>query len=323
MDNENFAGVLDYFPEQIRDASKLGKDIKCTPFKDILMCGMGGSGLPGEIVKSVVKDIPITLVKSYTLPAFANASLVFAVSFSGNTEETLLLYEQAKKRKLQVIVIASGGKLLEKAERDGTLHVKVPVPKAGKSGFQPRMAFALQTIPILNVLESQGVIKHIGWQRVARFIDDNKERIKQKAKELAQKIGNKIPLIYASEAFYVAALKWKVNCNENSKLHAFCNFFPEFNHHEINAFARPNGEYIVFILRDKDDHPRIKQRMDVFEDMMGEVISVESEGADFISRLFWTIYLGDWVSYYAAINRGVDPTPIEIVEKFKKRLDGR
>jgi len=324
-DKENFSGVLEYFPEQIRDAAPLGRNITCADFKNIIMCGIGGSGLPGELVKSIVKDVPITLVKDYTLPSFANSSsLVFVVSFSGNTEETLLLYEQAKKRKLQVVAVASGGKLLEKAEHDGTAYIKVPVPKTtGPSGFQPRMAFGLQTIPILNVLGNCGVAEHADWEQVAAFIGDKKKEIKEKASELAKKIGKKIPLIYASSAFYAAALKWKINFNENSKMHAFSNFFPEFNHHEINAFARRNGEYIVFILRDKEDHPRIKKRMDVFEQLVRdiELVSIESEGGDFVSRLFWMIYLGDWVSYYAAINGGVDPTPIEIVESFKKRLD--
>src|SRR3989338_11304273 len=114
--NDVFLGILEQFPQQIREAAELWKDVTLKPFDMIVVCGMGGSGLPGEIVKSVVTKVPVILVKDYTLPEFVNEkTLVFVVSYSGNTEETIELYHQARRKGAQIVVVASGGELADLA----------------------------------------------------------------------------------------------------------------------------------------------------------------------------------------------------------------
>lgn len=320
MDSENFAGVLELFPQQFRDVAQLGLNLTVKVFAPITICGMGGSGLPGEIAKRIVHKIPVFLVKDYVLPAHIIRGTVFVVSYSGNTEETLELYEQAKKRSVNIIVITSGGELEKRAVHDKTMLIKVPVPAAGPSGFQPRMAVGYQTVPLLNVLSTAGIIPRQDWNNCADFLEAQKKNIKTKARELAKEIGTHISLIYSSEQFYAAAFKWKVNLNENAKIHSFCNVFPEWNHHEINV----NDErFIVFMLRDKDDPPRVVQRMSIVQQMFVHDVAVnivDSIGSSWLERVFWTMYLGDWVSYYVALDRGIDPTPITMVETLKKRL---
>ncbi len=316
MDNkEKFLSILERFPKHIQEAAQLGTEIKLKPFDKIVMCGMGGSGLPGELVKSVVKDVPVILVKDYTLPGFVNEhKLVFAVSYSGNTEETIDLYHQARTRKAQIVVVASGGELAELARKDGVQVVTVP------PGLQPRMAFAYQTIPLLDILK-------VGcdWQRCAHFLESEMEQTKRESHKLAQNLGKRIPLIYSSARFFPAAYKWKIDFNENAKMHAFCNYFPEFNHNEINGYDNLNGDYVVFIIKDTDDHPRIKKRMEVVTKIIeGKgvcVIPVPSKGPDMITRLIWTIWLGDWISYHVAAELGVDPLDVPVIEALKKSLD--
>lgn len=320
IDKENLAGVLEKFPKQIVEASALGKDLVFSGFRNVVICGMGGSGLPGEFVRSIVDSkIPIFVVKDYVLPAYVdNYSLVFAVSYSGNTEETLTAYEEARQRGARIVVITSGGELAKKAKENGFPVIVVP------GGIPPRMAIGYQMIPLLNVLERCGFLRAIDWKRVADFLTKELKDIKKQAHELAKKVDTKIPLIYASPVLYAVAYKWKKNFNENVKMHAFSNFFPEFNHNEINGYVKLNGKYIVFILRDRDDHPRNKHRMDVVAQLIKEkgvdVIHIDSKGPDRMSRMLRTVWLGDWVAYYTALALGVDPTPVKIIEDLKKAL---
>ena len=317
MDSENFAGVLDSFPQQFREVATLGNDV-AVPIKDgLVICGVGGSGLPGEIAKRMVHNIPVLLVKDYLLPSYVRHP-VFVISFSGNTEETLELYEQAK-RVADVVVITSGGELGRRALKDGKKLIRVPVPPAGPSGFQPRMAVGYQTVPLLNVLVRSGVLSPINWTGCADFLEKQKPAIKTQARDIAQHIGAKIPLIYSSEQFYAAAFKWKVNLNENAKAHAFCHAFPEWNHHEINAHER-DDRFVVFMIRDKDDPPRVGKRITILHQHLRSAYVIDSVGSTWLERVFWTMYLGDWVSYFAALDRGIDPTPITMVEKLKKQL---
>jgi len=324
-DKEHFNEVLDKFPQQIREAALLTTPSLHQKFSTLFFCGVGGSGMPGEIVKRIISDWPVILVKNYELPSYVGRdSLVFVVSYSGNTEETLETYNQLKQRDATVIAVASGGMLAQQAKEDGCPCIVVPTPSAGPSGFQPRMAIGYQTIPVLNTLARAGLAETIQWKKIADFLDSKKREIKEHAQKLAARIGKKIPIIYSSEHFYAAALKWKIDFNENSKIHSFSHHFPEFNHNEINGYVHGTKNVIVFILRDKDDHPRNLKRIDVISKLLiGKGIDlqvIDSVGSTFVERVFWTIWLGDWVSYYTALSNNVDPTPVAVIEELKKML---
>jgi glucose/mannose-6-phosphate isomerase len=325
IDKERLILVLENFPNQIRDANTIPiPEIK--PFSSLTICGMGGSGLPGEIIKCIIPDKLITNVKNYTIPKHtAQDTLVIVVSYSGNTEESLAAYDEAIQKKLQTIALSSGGKLQERAVQNNIPHIKVPTPHvSGASGFQPRMAVGYQTIPLLRMLTQQDAAPTMDWNEVATFLEKEKESIKQQAKEMAVSIEKKIPLIYASQSFYACAYKWKKNFNENAKIPAFSNYFPEFNHNEINAYQYAQ-QFTIFIIRDSDDDNRIKKRMDavaqIAEQNDVQTTTINSKGRNKIERILWTIYLGDWLSYYTAINNNIDPTPVTVIQGFKQMLN--
>jgi glucose/mannose-6-phosphate isomerase len=188
----------------------------------------------------------------------------------------------------------------------------------------PRMAVAYQTVPLLRIFERSGTIAVVDWNSLSNFLSQDIQAIKNTAQDSAQRINKKIPVIYSSAQFFVAAYKWKIDFNENAKVHALCNFFPELNHNEINGFDVLNGNYVVFLLRDAEDHLQIKRRMDVTERIVRqkgiEVLCIHSKGTHFLARLFWMIMMGDWISYYAALAGGVDPLEIPIIEDLKKEM---
>ncbi len=319
IDKENLMAVIEQFPKQIEAASRLTANIKLENIQHIVVCGMGGSGLPGDIARNMCNNsVPFITVKDYTLPQFINKnSLVFVISYSGNTEETHAAYEEAKKRSAQIVVITSGGDLAARAKEDKIPIILVP------SGLQPRMAFGYQTIPILNVLQSANLIAPINWNKVVGALNKCQE-IDFTAIRIADFLEGKIPIIYSSPQFASVAYKWKININENAKTHAFCNYFPEFNHNEINGFVNLKGNYAVIILRDHDDHPRIKKRMEVIEqllrDKMIPVMVIDRMFDDLPARILGAIWLGDWVSYHVALDLKTDPTPVMIIEDLKKAL---
>ncbi len=317
------AGFLDRFQEQIIEGYKLGRDIQLSgPFENAVFCGIGGSALGGRIVKSYIGNrIPVFVIDGYTLPDFVNKkSLVFVVSYSGNTEETLENFRELLKRKQGVIVLSHNGELLKLAEENKSPFIKIP------ETIQPRMSYGYQVLSVLRVLENCGIIKKDPRlaEDIAIFIGKERERTKLKAGVLAKILVNKIPLIYSSKNLEAAAYKWKKNFNENTKIMAFSNTFPEHNHNELNGFVNPNGNFHAIFVRDKEDHPRVKKRMEVVREIAEEngisTSIIETEGSNMLERIISTIYLGDWVSYYLALEYGVDPTPVEMVEKLKNML---
>ncbi|MCK4521632.1 MAG: bifunctional phosphoglucose/phosphomannose isomerase, partial [Nanoarchaeota archaeon] len=147
---------------------------------------------------------------------------------------------------------------------------------------------------------------------------------KEKAKQLAERLFNKVPLIYSSERLYAIAYKWKINFNENSKIHAFCNFFPELNHNEMVGFTKKNGDYYCIIIKDDYDERRIKKRMSITKDIItinkSPALELNITGTSDLVKIFSTIHIGDWTSYILALKNKVDPTPVKLVEYLKKKL---
>ena len=324
IDKSNMAGFLDRFQEQVVEGYKLGSKIDLqSRFDNIVICGMGGSALGGRILKSYLGNkIPIFIVDDYTLPDFVNSkSLVFVSSYSGNTEETLETYKQALEKKLTVIALTNGGKLAELATQNKTPLIRVPTCP------QPRLSYGYQFFSMIRVLENCGLVKadKQALENLAVFIGIQREKIKSRSKELAKKLTGKIPVIYGSKNLEAAAYKWKINFNENSKTSAFYNIFPEQNHNELNGLLKTNGNLHLIFLKCKDDNSRIRKRMDavkkIAEENKIECSVIETEGNNLLERVVWAIYLGDWVSLFLALEYGIDPTPVELVEKFKKMLD--
>lgn len=323
FDKKNMRGVLLSFPQMFREALDLGKEIKIEgEVNKIFILGMGGSGLGGDLLRTYQPHlkIPIYSVKDYDLPKLADKdSLFLAVSYSGNTEETISGYRQAIRiNSKKVISLSAGGKLMELAAMNRNQHITLP------SGIQPRLSLPYQLVPMLNILYNLGLIeKQEAYVReTAKVLE--KEGFETKAKEMAQKLKGKVPIIYCSERIFSLAEIWKIALNENAKTPAFYNVFPEFNHNEINGYLNMTLKPQVIMIQDEQDHPRIIKRIKVIKKLLEErkieVSALALKGNNFLSRIFSGIYLGLWTSYYLALEYQTDPTEVEIVEDLKEEL---
>jgi len=319
IDKSNALEVLDSFPQQCKDALALPKGITTRgEVTSIVVCGMGGSAIGGDLLKTYLKDskLPVFVIRDYKVPEYVDEyTLVFAVSYSGNTEETLSAFHDAKKKGAHTIAVTSGGQLAKEAEK----VVKIP------SGLQPRAAAGYLFFPMLGVLYNSNLIdvKNADLTEMLALLSQ-KDKIKEQAEELAKKIQGKTPLIYSSELLKPVAYRWQTQINENAKYPAYHSAFSEMNHNEINSFrAMERNKFLAILLRDEQDHPKIKQRMDICRQIMEkhiDVAEVKVKGTSLLARMFSTIYLGDYTSYYLAIRERVDPTPVEVIEWLKKQL---
>lgn len=340
LDKSNMLDLLLDFPQQCKLAVSIAEDAKILfekrDFNKIVFAGMGGSAIGADLVRSYLYSeakIPILVFREYTLPFYVdNSTLVFISSYSGNTEETLSAYQQAKEKDASVIVISSGGLLKEYALKDSITFIEIP------KGSPPRCALGYLSIIPLCVLAKLGLIKDV-LQPISSMIKlleelKNKNlnsRIGQKdniAKSIALKLFNKFAVIYsASLHFDICATRFRSQLAENSKALSSSHFFPEMNHNEIVGWENPGKlfkNFAVVVLRDKDMHARVAKRMDVTCDILSKVgvksIEIWSRGEDLLSRLFSLIYIGDFVSYYLAILYGIDPTPVDRVTYLKGKL---
>jgi glucose/mannose-6-phosphate isomerase len=299
--------------------------------ENIVFSGMGGSALSALIFKSWPGiNIPFEISRDYNLPKYAGENtLVIASSYSGNTEETVSSLNSALQKKCKVIIIAGGGKLLDMA-KEGNLPYVV-LPPAGQPRFAALYGLnALVTIFTKLKLLEQSFLTDLGNASVflkescAKFSPTvaKKDNL---AKQLAYECIGTSPVIYASLLF-PAAYKWKISFNENSKNVAWCNQYPEFNHNEFLGWTSHPLEkpYRVFDLISSHDHPQIIKRFKISNKLLSgrrpSAIEIQAKGSNFLEDLLYTIALGDFVSIYTAILNGVNPSPVEIIEKLKKEL---
>ncbi|MDO8601355.1 MAG: bifunctional phosphoglucose/phosphomannose isomerase [bacterium] len=324
--------ILD-FPKQFKigiEAAKniyLKSDALLRPPENIIICGMGGSGLPGEIL-ATFKPLDIFVYKSYRLPPQArNESLIICISYSGNTEETLSSFMAAVNRRLPVITITTGGKLEKLSKEYAVPCVKLPSPYIPPRLALGEMFAALSQVLQNNNLLDENIIKEI--LKVGKFLKSGD--LEKRGKILAKKIFKKIPIIYTSRRFMEIGWIWKNCLNETAKIIAFANYFPELNHNETVGFEKVNQDQIsneklyVIILRDKkSSHSRVLKQMDIAKDIIEKegvrVEFIDIKGEILLEKIFSTIILGFWTAYWLAIEYKVDPTEIKTVEEFKKRL---
>lgn len=304
------------------------------PYRHVMVSGLGGSAIGGDILKAYAfqgADVPVYVNRGYDLPRFVDEHTLFiAVSYSGNTEETLAAYEQAKARGAEILVISSGGQLSDKARHDGYTVVAIP------SGLSPRAATGYLLAPLLLSLQSAGILSQADYdiKETAEVLLRLRDLLKPDgpqdnlAQRIAIQVKDAIPVIWGSANHTEpAALRWKAQINENAKSPAFYNVFPELNHNEIVGFEAPRqllSQLVVIILRDNRDHQRVQQRMDitrsVIEGQVKKVIEVESAGESLLARLYSLIYIGDYVSYYLALEYDIDPTPVKVIDYLKAEL---
>ena len=332
IDKSNFRQFILQVPDQFEEGLRLGKDVKIEgDFSQVCISGMGGSALPANLLRTYIhsindgKPVEIFINRYYSLPpeAVGKNTLNFIASYSGNTEETLSSLEEIKSENLPFVGFSSGGKLEDICKSANAPHVKLPVPFPN---YQPRMGTGYFFSSMLQALINQGLVSDFSPEikENASRLKDYMEKYEQKGRELATKLSGKTPVIYASPKYKSVAMIWKIKLNENGKTPAFWNFFPELNHNEMVGFTNPQSKFFVIMLRDRDDNPRNLKRYEATEGLLKEK-SIESEiidmdGSDVFSKMFLSICLADWASYYLALEYQQDPTPVDMVEKLKKIL---
>ncbi len=297
----------------------------------IIFGGMGGSGISGDLVASYFFDakIPLFSVHDYNLPGFAGErTLVIVTSYSGNTEEALSIYKMARDRGCKILAISSDGKLKDSAERDGVPYVKIP------QGFPPRTALGWLFVPsfltVARIVTGDDSTFREELKETATFLrslQKDFEDIDSLAHDLANKFYLRIPVVYSSSRFYPTIFRWKTQINENAKAFAHVAELPEMDHNEITGLIEPEDlvEYLwVVFIEDRDDNERVKLRIKETEDLikdsvMGTTI-VKTEGDTLLKRMFFTIYLGDYISYFLEVNYNQDPISIPRIDELKRRL---
>ncbi|HHW60276.1 MAG TPA: bifunctional phosphoglucose/phosphomannose isomerase [Syntrophomonadaceae bacterium] len=302
-------------------------------YRNVVVTGLGGSAIGGDILRTFALSharMPILVNRDYDLPAFVDQdTLVLAVSYSGNTEETLSSYEQACSKGADILVVSSGGRLSQQAAHDGWTVLSVP------GGLVPRAANGYLFAPMVLALQSLGMVEgaRTGLDETKQLLLAMRQQLgsdeeQNPARQMAEQIKDHIPIIWGSSSHSeAAAMRWKGQINENAKAPAYFGILPELNHNEIVGFEVPAdllSRLVVVILRDRYDHPRVQKRIEIsrgmIEDRVAAVLEVPSQGESFLARVYSLIYMGDWVSYYLALAYDIDPTPVAAIDRLKNEL---
>jgi glucose/mannose-6-phosphate isomerase len=297
----------------------------------IILCGMGGSALAAEFIRSWLVDrlpVPVEIMRGYDLPAYAGEHTpIIASSYSGNTEETLACLDQARAKNLPLMTMDSGGQLQELAQKYGYAHALVP------GGLQPRLAILFEVKALAQIIEQLGLLEGIvdeletnaEWllSEINYFLP-NIVTAENPAKKIAEQLLGHPVVIYGGPTLAFAAMKWKIDLNENAKSAAFWNQLPEFNHNEFLGWQHAGKDLRVVELQSDLDNAQVKKRFEISNRLLSGKMPaptiVEAQGQTKLQQLLWAILLGDFVSAYLAILQGIDPIPVELIEKLKKEL---
>ena len=333
--------ILESFPLQIERAKDIGDGISLPSgfggtIRNVVCTGLGGSAIGADIARSLTQGeiaLPFLVNRNYSLPAFVNKnSLVIVSSYSGNTEETLGAYRDARRKKAAIVVITSGGVLEREASKDGVPVVTIP------PGLPPRCALGFAFFSLLILLSKLKLIKDKSKDiRETITLLGHMQRTelgmgacgkKNRAKVIAKALHRRFPVIYAAcDHVDSVATRWRGQLAENSKTLASSHLFPEMCHNEIVGWENPlfflKGSAVV-MLRDRGDLGRVSKRMDIVKDILRrqrvDVVEVRSEGRSLLGRIFSLVYIGDFVSFYLAALNGCDPTPVDRISYLKERL---
>ncbi|MGZ4756536.1 MAG: bifunctional phosphoglucose/phosphomannose isomerase [Acidimicrobiia bacterium] len=339
-DSLGFLDAVAGLPEQLAAAHEAAGELvraedlpEAGTVRNIVVVGMGGSGIAGDVLNAVangVLPVPVTVLKQYRTPRFVGpGTLVFAISYSGDTEETLSMARGALEAGATLVTISSGGEL---AGLPAAVHVECP------TGLVPRAALGALVAPLFVTLYRMGLMPeaHALLVRAQQQLAHRRDRCRPEvagvanpARELARKIDRTIPLIYAGGALgAVAAMRWKCDVNENAKAPAFWAAHPELDHNEICGFGQ-HGDvtrqvFTLVELRHGSEHERLAPRFEftrgLVEECVAQVLEVEAQGEGRLAQLLDLMYVGDWTSCYLALANDVDPGPVDAINALKEAL---
>jgi len=338
FDSADMRGHIYRFPEQLEEAIEIGRKIQLnrsySSVRAIGFAGMGGSAIAGDILMALTYQslkIPMFVTRNYSLPSWIRRdTLIILLSYSGDTEETLSCLDDALGKRARVAGITSGGELKKRLIELGADVVSIP------PGFPPRASLGYLSIPLLYFLRQAGLMS----ESMEKLLPGVVEQLKiyrdifckadenNRAYQIANSIHHSIPVIYGeADSTAAVALRWRTQLEENGKMIAFHHILPEMNHNEIMGYEN-NPELLkkisVLWLIDRGNHSRIQKRQQLTREIIGNMakcqMNVESCGETGIERLFYLIYLGDWVSFWAAMLHGTDPSPVAKIDRLKLSL---
>jgi len=338
FDPENMLAHIKELPMQCEQAWQAAMDFNLPPHyanvDKVVILGMGGSAIGGDLVKSLAQaelKVPVIVHRDYGLPACVDVrTLLIASSYSGNTEETLSAFEAALGAGYKKLVITTGGKLKELADYD-----KIPVFKI-EYRSQPRAALGFSFLPALCFMQKLGFIsdKTADVAETVQLLGQLSSRLDEKspvkrnpAKQLARRLYGRLSVIFGAGITAAVAQRWKTQINENSKAWSFYEVFPELNHNATVGFPLPKeiaSRTRVVMLRSPGFNDRIKLRYEVTAELLKQAgvayETVDSEGKSPLAQMMGLIMMGDFMSYYLAMLYKVDPTPVKAIDYLKERL---
>lgn len=331
-DPQDSLGFIAKQPEQLKHGFGIAHKAQFGPIDNVVFAGMGGSSLVAELARTwPALKVPFVICKEYRLPAFVGGrTLVITASYSGNTEETLEALDEARQKGAQIATIAHGGKLVERAHEHGDVLAVVP------ECTQPRTGVLYMYRALVEILDAAGLVTDAAIADLEALVAPLEQAANawaadipeahNPAKQLAQKMAGKTPIIYGGPLMFPAAYKWKIDVNENAKNTAWCGALPEFNHNEFLGWSSHPVEkpFAVIDLISSFEHPRVVKRFEVSDRMLSGMrpasINIEAKGDSALEHMLYLVLLGDFATTYLAFLNGVNPTPVDLVEKFKKEL---
>ena len=320
--------LVENFSNQLREAIKIGESAHFTahehPIHDVFISGLGGSGIGGSIVSEIVAPYaiaPICVNKKYEIPAYINQhTLVIISSYSGNTEETVAAMEAAYKKSAKVVCVSSGGYVIDFAKKHHLNYIVVP------GGMPPRSCLGYSLTQLFFVLSFFNIISD-GFKKdlikAIDLIDKEREEIKILAQSFAQKLHDKMPVIYTLSNEGVA-IRFRQQINENSKMLCWHHVIPEMNHNELVGWTEKNNNLAVVIFRNSNDFVRNIKRLEINLEIISKytdtIIHLMSKGDSDIERAIYHIHLGDWISCYIADIKQIDPVEVNVINHLKGAL---
>ncbi len=321
--------LVEGFPGQLEEALRIGKSALLSEpkqeIRNVLICGLGGSGIGGTIISELafsVSKVPVSVTKGYFIPEFVDQhSLVVISSYSGNTEETLACMEQSIAKKAQVVCITSGGKVLELAQQNKLDHIIIP------GGMPPRACLGFSLTQLVIVFAKHKLLPTSSvndLENSVALLKQETKNIRTEAEALAQKLFGKMPVIYCTTNYEGVAIRFRQQLNENAKVLCWHQVIPEMNHNELVGWAGGNEEISVVLLRDPDEYERNNYRIAINKEIISKITphftEVVSKGKSAIEKSIYLTHLGDWASVYLANLRGVDAVEVNVINFLKGEL---
>ena len=319
-----FANQLNHAIE-IGDSSFLNKQDGNTNINNILICGLGGSGIGGTIIKDIFSEeikIPIVETKDYNIPNFVGKkTLAIVCSYSGNTEETISALRKCLFKEAEIIIITSGGEMKKIAIENNIKYTLIP------SGHPPRAMFAYSFTQIFYVLYHYKMINESfkdDFSNSIKMICDEEKNIKKESKEVAKKIYNHIPIIYVAQGFEGVAIRFRQQINENSKTLCWHHVVPEMNHNELLAWRESGHKFSVVYFRNKLDFERNQIRIEINKELISKhasnITEIWSKGSSRIENTLYHVNFGDWISWHLSELNNVDAIEIGTINFLKSEL---